>query len=165
MKPLNAKDRKQQKLSFYIYFGLTLFLFGLCTIFTFVTAQKGIALLESKNSNYDAVFKKQMELNLQLDQIYRDLINLKSKKRTTSEHKQMQKIINNNRMMMEAEIAALESDQQEHLILYKTLLDQIKEIQTSLDLFEKESNTRLYNIEQLEKCRQKYQEISKRRIK
>ncbi len=165
MKPLNAKDRKQQKLSFYVYFGLTLFLFGLCTIFTFITAQKGIALLESKKSSYDAIFKKQAELNFQLDEIFRDLINLKSKKRTTSEHKQMQRIINNNRMMMEAEIAAMESDRQEHLILYKTILDQIKEIQTSLDLYEKESNTRLYNIEQLEKCRQKYQEISKRRIK
>ena len=44
------------------------------------------------------------------------------------------------------------------------MLDQIKEIQITMDNLDREAKKRESNIEQLEKCRNKYQELTKEKL-
>lgn len=74
----------------------------------------------------------------------------------------MQKIITQKRMLMEEELLSLEESYQEHYTIYMELLELIKETQAVFDAYDSQSRKREYNMDQLEKCRQKYQEISKR---
>lgn len=74
----------------------------------------------------------------------------------------MQKIITQKRMLMEEELLSLEENHQEHYTIYMELLELIKETQAVFDAYDSQSRKREYNMDQLEKCRQKYQEISKR---
>lgn len=74
----------------------------------------------------------------------------------------MQKIITQKRMLMEEELLSLEESDQEHYTIYIELLELIKETQAVFDAYDSQSRKREYNMDQLEKCRQKYQEISKR---
>lgn len=74
----------------------------------------------------------------------------------------MQKIITQKRMQLEEEIAGFEGEEQKHYSLYLQLLELIKETQGVFDDYDYQSRKREYNIDQLEKCRQKYQEITKR---
>lgn len=163
MRPLNYPERQKAKTAFAISFAITLVFLFMCGAFTLVTAQKGVALLEQRKTDYDEVFKKQAELNFQLDQLFRDLNNLKTKGRNSSEHKQMQKLITNVRMLMEEDITT-SSEKERYHSLYLIMLEQIKVIQSTMDMFERESSKRQYNMEQLEKCRQKYQELTKKKI-
>lgn len=101
MEAENKKARLKAKLRFTLVFAIALIVTTTGGIVTIVTAQKGISLLESKKAEYDNVFKKQAELNFQIEELFRDLNNLKTKRRNSSEHKHMQKLITKKRLLME----------------------------------------------------------------
>ena len=105
MEAENKKARLKAKLRFTLVFAIALIVTTTGGIVTIVTAQKGISLLESKKAEYDNVFKKQAELNFQIEELFRDLNNLKTKRRNSSEHKHMQKLITKKRLLMENDIA------------------------------------------------------------
>lgn len=159
---INIIDRRKQTLIFSAVFAFLLGVIVISGSISLISAQHGIALLEAKKSSYDRLFQKQAEFNFTIEEIFRDLHNLRSKKRTSNEYKHMQKIITEKRMLMEEEILALEEQQQGHYVLYQKLLELVKETQEIFDAYDSQSRKREYNMDQLEKCRQKYQEISKR---
>ena len=135
-------------------FFLLLTVMFVAGVVTLVTAQRGAALLEEKKSAYERTIQRQAEFNFQLEHIFKDLHSLRTQPRTINEYKQMQKIITGQRMMMEQEIASLSPEEQEHYVIFS----QILEMQETLDASDAESRKRVYNMDQLEKCRQKYQE-------
>ncbi len=159
---INIIDRRKQTLIFSAVFAFLLGVIFISGSISLISAQHGIALLEAKKSSYDRLFQKQAEFNFTIEAIFRDLHNLRSKKRTSNEYKHMQEIITKKRMLMEEEILALEEQQQGHYVLYQKLLELVKETQEIFDAYDSQSRKREYNMDQLEKCRQKYQEISKR---
>jgi hypothetical protein len=158
----NVSDIRRQTLKFSAVFAVLLGVIFLAGSVSLISAQQGVTLLEAKKSSYDRLFQKQAEFNFVIEEIFRDLHNLRSKKRTTSEYKYMQKIITQKRMLMEEELLSLEESYQEHYTIYMELLELIKETQAVFDAYDSQSRKREYNMDQLEKCRQKYQEISKR---
>ena len=158
----NVSDIRRQTLKFSAVFAVLLGVIFLAGSVSLISAQQGVTLLEAKKSSYDRLFQKQAEFNFVIEEIFRDLHNLRSKKRTTSEYKYMQKIITKKRMLMEEELLSLEESYQEHYTIYMELLELIKETQAVFDAYDSQSRKREYNMDQLEKCRQKYQEISKR---
>lgn len=160
MESMNMEERKNSKWKFSIIFFVTLVIISLCGSASIVTAQKGIALLENKKSEYDEVFKKQAEFNFQMEELFRDLNSLKTKKRNASEHKHLQNLITKKRQLMESEINNLTHNFE----IYEIMLEQIKEIQVTMDYLDRETKKRESNIEQLEKCRDKYQELTKEKI-
>lgn len=95
MEAENKIARLKAKLRFTLVFAIALIVTTTGGIVTIVTAQRNI-LLESKKAEYDNVFKKQAELNFQIEELFRDLNNLKTKRRNSSEHKHMQKLITKN---------------------------------------------------------------------
>lgn len=159
MEAENKIARLKAKLRFTLVFAIALIVTTTGGIVTIVTAQKGISLLESKKAEYDNVFKKQAELNFQIEELFRDLNNLKTKRRNSSEHKHMQKLITKKRLLMENDIA-MQADKSKYEV-YKAMLEQIRVIQSSMDDLDRESKKRESNMEQLEKCRIKYQEFTK----
>lgn len=163
MEAMNIEERKSAKWKFFIIFAVTLLIIALCGSISIVTAQKAIALLENKKSEYDEVFKKHAELNFQIEELFRELNSLKGKKRNASEHKHLQNLITKKRQLMENEISNFESNGQNYEV-YKVMLDQIKEIQATMDNLDREAKKRESNIEQLEKCRNKYQELTKEKL-
>lgn len=163
MEAMNIEERKSTKWKFSIIFAVTLLIIALCGSISIVTAQKAIALLENKKSEYDEVFKKHAELNFQIEELFRELNSLKGKKRNASEHKHLQNLITKKRQLMENEISSFESNGQNYEV-YKVMLDQIKEIQATMDNLDREAKKRESNIEQLEKCRNKYQELTKEKL-
>lgn len=158
----NVSDIRRQTLKFSAVFAVLLGVIFLAGSVSLISAQQGVTLLDAKKSSYDRLFQKQAEFNFVIEEIFRDLHNLRSKKRTTSEYKYMQKIITQKRMLMEEELLSLEESDQEHYTIYIELLELIKETQAVFDAYDSQSRKREYNMDQLEKCRQKYQEISKR---
>mgnify|MGYP000394050729 FL=1 len=73
MEAMNIEERKSAKWKFFIIFAVTLLIIALCGSISIVTAQKAIALLENKKSEYDEVFKKHAELNFQIEELFREL--------------------------------------------------------------------------------------------
>ena len=73
MEAENKKARLKAKLRFTLVFAIALIVTTTGGVVTIVTAQKGISLLESKKAEYDNVFKKQAELNFQIEELFRDL--------------------------------------------------------------------------------------------
>ena len=163
MEAMNIEERKSAKWKFFIIFAVTLLIIALCGSISIVTAQKAIALLENKKSEYDEVFKKHAELNFQIEELFRELNSLKGKKRNASEHKHLQNLITKKRQLMENEISSFESNGQNYEV-YKVMLNQIKEIQATMDNLDRGAKKRESNIEQLEKCRNKYQELTKEKL-
>ncbi|MFB9056264.1 type VI secretion system TssO [Mariniflexile ostreae] len=159
MKPLNYVKRRKQILIFSLYFSFLLIILFLCSFLTLSTASKGISLLNEKKNSYDAVFHKQAELNFQLEDIYKNLNNLRSKRRTLVEHREMQKLISDTRIMLENDIGN-NAQSKQYYTLYEALFAHLKEIQSIMDVYETEENRRIHNIDQLEKCKQKYKEIN-----
>ena len=135
-------------------FFLLLTVMFVAGVVTLVTAQRGAALLEEKKSAYERTIQKQAEFNFQLEHIFKDLHNLRTQPRTMNEYKQMQKIITRQRMMMEQEIVSLSPEEQEHYIIFSQILEVVKKMQETLDASDAESRKRVYNMDQLEKCRQ-----------
>lgn len=163
MEAMNIEERKSAKWKFFIIFAVTLLIIALCGSISIVTAQKAIALLENKKSEYDEVFKKHAELNFQIEELFRALNSLKGKKRNASEYKHLQNLITKKRQLMENEISSFESNGQNYEV-YKVMFNQIKEIQATMDNLDREAKKRESNIEQLEKCRNKYQELTKEKL-
>lgn len=163
MEAENKKVRLKAKLRFTLVFVITLIVITTGGVVMVITAQKGIILLESKKTEYDEVFKKQAELNFQIEELLRNLNNLKTKRRNTSEHKHMQKLITKKRILLESDIN-MQSDKSKYEV-YQVMLDQIRIIQSSMDELDRESKKREGNMEQLEKCRIKYQELNKNKLK
>lgn len=163
MEAENKKVRLKAKLRFSLVFFVTLMVITAGGIVAIVTAQKGISLLENKKAEYDDVFKKQAELNFQIEELFRDLNNLKIKRRNSSEHKHMQKLITRKRLLMENDIA-MQVDKSKYGV-YKAMLEQLRIIQSLMDELDRESKKRESNMEQLEKCRIKYQELTKNKLK
>ena len=64
MEAMNIEERKSAKWKFSIIFAVTLLIIALCGSISIVTAQKAIALLENKKSEYDEVFKNQANSTL-----------------------------------------------------------------------------------------------------
>ncbi len=106
MEAQNKQERLKAKLRFTLVFVIALIVITTGGVVTIVTAQKGITLLEEKKREYDDVFKKQAELNFQMEEMFRNLNNLKTKRRNSSEHKHMQQLITKKRLLMENDIAA-----------------------------------------------------------
>ena len=75
----------------------------------------------------------------------------------------MQNLITKKRLLMENEIASSPQNMQNHEI-YRIMLEQIKTIQSTMDNLDRESKKLESNVEQLEKCRQKYQELTKNKL-
>lgn len=163
MEAENRKARLQAKLRFTWAFAVALIVVTIGGVVTIVTAQKGIALLESKKAEYDNVFKKQAELNFQIEELFRDLNNLKTKRRNASEHKHMQKLMTQKRLLMENDIA-IQPDKSKYEV-YNAMLEQLRVVQSSIDDLDRESKKRESNMEQLERCRTKYQELTKNKLK
>lgn len=159
MKPLNHIKRRKQILKFSLYFSFLIIVLLVCGSFTLNTATKGITLLNEKKASYDAIFNKQAQLNYQLEDIYKNLSSLKNKQRTLTEHKEMQKLISDTRLSLEKEINVNKQDAK-HYELYQELFEHLGEIQSIMDVYKKEESKRLHNIDQLEKCKQKYREIN-----
>lgn len=162
MEATNKKARLKAKLRFSLAFAIALTVTTTAGVATIVTAQKGISLLESKKSEYDNVFKKQAELNIQTEELFRDLNNLKTKRRNSSEHRHMQKLITKKRSSMENDIA-VQADKSKYEV-YRAMLEQIRVIQSSMDDLDRERKRRESNMEQLEKCRIKYQELTRNKL-
>lgn len=160
----NKSERFKAKSLFAGIFISTLLVIGSCGVLTIVTAQKGIAMLELKKAEYDEVFKRQVEYNFQIEELFRDMNNLKMKRRTTSEHKHMQQIITEKRTLIENEIS--DSDiSDSKFSAYSNILNYVKHIQSLMDELDASAKERESNMEQLEKCRQKYQELTKNKVK
>lgn len=157
----NKPDRRRMLLFFTLSFLLLLVGIGGAGAFTLLTAQRGVALLEQKASAYDRVLQKQAEMNFQLEELFKDLHSLRTKPRTSSEYKYMQKRITENRMLMEEELAMMNEEERKPYVVYAEILEVIKATQGELDELDAVRRDRLYNMDQLEKCRKKYQELSK----
>ena len=162
MKSVSQEIRAKNIRDFSISFTMLIVMFFLCCHITISIAEKGINLLEEKRNKYEQVFKQQAELNFMLDDLNKKLFALRSKKRNAGEHKQLQKIISEAREELEKDIDTTKIGN-EHYTIYSQLLSQVREIQTVMDLYEIEDNKRSYYIEQLEKCKQIYQDLSRQR--
>ena len=162
MKPSNYDRRVEGFIAFYAVFAVLLLVFFISSYITISIAEKGINLLEEKRNKYEQVFKHQAELNFMLDDLNKKLFALRSKKRNAGEHKQLQKIISEAREELEKDIDTTKIGN-EHYTIYSQLLSQVREIQSVMDLYEIEDNKRSYYIEQLEKCKQIYQDLSRQR--
>ena len=162
MKSVSQEIRAKNIRDFSISFTMLIVMFFLCCYITISIAEEGINLLEEKRNKYEQVFKQQAELNFMLDDLNKKLFALRSKKRNAGEHKQLQKIISEAREELEKDIDTTKIGN-EHYTIYSQLLSQVREIQTVMDLYEIEDNKRSYYIEQLEKCKQIYQDLSRQR--
>lgn len=160
MKAKNIETIRKQRIIFCTTFFILMVVIFVSGTFMFVTADKGLTLLEEKKMSYDKVIQKQAEFNFSLDRIFRDLYNLKTKTRTSNEYKYMQRIITDQRLKIEEEISLQPKDVQSEYTVYSQILMVVNEIQETMDALDIENRKREYNMEQLEKCRKKYQEIT-----
>lgn len=161
----NKPERRRMLLLFMLSFFVLLVGIGSAGAFTLLTAQRGVALLEQKASTYDRVLQKQAEMNFQLEELFKDLHSLRTKSRTSSEYKYMQKRITQNRMLMEEELSMMNEEERKPYVIYAEILEVVKATQGELDELDAVRRDRLYNMDQLEKCRKKYQELSKSKSK
>ena len=162
MKSVSQEVRAKNIRDFSISFTMLIVMFFLCCYITISIAEEGINLSGEKRNKNEQVFKHQAELNFMLDDLNKKLFALRSKKRNAGEHKQLQKIISEAREELEKDIDTTKVGN-EHYTIYSQLLSQVREIQTVMDLYEIEDNKRSYYIEQLEKCKQIYQDLSRQR--
>lgn len=159
MKPLNYKEVKQFRNKFVLIFSITLLVVFSSLYFTFMTAQKGVEVLEKKHQNFNNLFEKQTVISLELDDIIKLLYKLKNKNRTLNEHIQFQKLISASIEKIEMKIRS-ESDSEFNYSIYTELLTQVKAVQATIDEYKVEEEEYIYNKELLERCRKKYQEIA-----
>ena len=154
MNEKNKKERKEAKTAFLIQFTFTLLLFFLLGTCTLTTAHKGISMLEEKKALYDDFFRKQANYNFRMDEIFKNLNSLTTKERSGNEHRQLQLIITQERDKMLDEINMSEADSINY-VLYKSILQQIRTIQETIDRYDREARRREYNLGQLQKGRRK----------
>ena len=75
----NVSDRRRQTLKFSAVFAVLLGVIFLAGSVSLISAQQGVTLLEEKKSSYDRLFQKQAEFNFAIEEIFRDLHNLRSR--------------------------------------------------------------------------------------
>lgn len=160
MKALNQTERKKAGIKFISVFGLLLIVFSLCSFFTIQTGKKGISVLEKRHAGYTKIFEKQAAFSYEIDNIIKQLYQLKKKNRTLSQHRQFQGIISGLRDEINQEIA--DSEYEEQLAVYGEMLNQVKQIQAVLDKFEEDNEEYAYFNELLERCIEKYQEEARK---
>ncbi|MGJ8660308.1 MAG: hypothetical protein ACSHWV_10695, partial [Cellulophaga fucicola] len=68
-------------------------------------------------------------------------------------------LISDTRLSLEKDINENKHDAK-HYELYQELFNHLREIQSVMDVYRKEESKRIHNIDQLEKCKKKYQEIN-----
>lgn len=154
MNEKNKKERKEAKTAFLMQFSFTLLLFFLIGICTLTTVRKGISMLEEKKALYDDIFRKQANYNFRLDEMYRNLNSLTTKERSGNEHRQLQQIITQERDKMLDEINMSDADSINYA-LYKSILEQIRTTQETIDRYDREARRREYNLGQLQKGRRR----------
>lgn len=161
MKALNYNKRRKQIFNFFVSFFFTITAVFLCLYITLVIAEKGVTLIEKKQSNYNEVFKKQAMLNFKMEELFKNLYSLKNKRRNIGEYRQMQKIITNTRIEIRQNIDSTKKENHYYKI-YGEFLSEIRNIQSLLENYNKEVGIREANKQQLEKCREKYQDLNKK---
>lgn len=161
MKPLNHKERRKAFLQFTLAFSLLLLFFFLCCFFSLYTGEKGIKVLEERHAQYTAIFEKQAAFSYDIDNIIKQLYQLKNKDRTLSQHRQFQELI--SKMLDDIAEDIKKSEQPDNLAVYSEMVDQIKEEQVVLDQYEEDNEEYSYFNELLATCITKYQEEAKKR--
>ncbi len=154
MEEKNKKERREAKATFMAWFSFTLFLFLLFGTLSVITAQKGISMLEDKKARYDEIFRKQADYNFRLDEIFRNMNSLTTKERSGNEHRQLQLLITQERDKMIEEIGMADVDSSNYA-LYKSILEQVRTTQETIDSYNREARKREYNLGQLQKGRHK----------
>ncbi|WP_428740657.1 type VI secretion system TssO [Tenacibaculum sp.] len=161
MKALNYKDRRKQFWRFFLSFSFTTIVLCFCFYATLVIAERGMVLIENKQSHYNDVFKKQAMLNFRMEELFKNLYSLKNKRRSIGEYRQMQKIITNARIEIRQDIDSTKAENQYYKI-YGEFLSEIRNIQSLLEQYNTEVDVREVNKEQLEKCREKYKDLNRK---
>ena len=141
----NRKERRQAKNYFIFIFSFTLLLFVLFAVCTLKTAERGI------NMRYDEVFRKQASYNFRMDQMFKDMNNLVTEKRTDNEQAQYQMIIARHRQDMQDEIYRGDNDTTNY-VLYKALFDQLQATQETTATYFDEKRDLDYIMEQIQKA-------------
>ena len=147
----NRKERRQAKNSFIFIFSFTLLLFVLFAVCTLKTAERGINMVDEKKVLYDEVFRKQANYNFRMDQMFKDMNNLVTEKRTDNEQAQYQMIIARHRQDMQDEIYRGDNDTTNY-VLYKTLFDQLQATQETTATYFDEKRDLDYIMEQIQKA-------------
>lgn len=159
MKPLNYKERRKANGKFFAIFSAMLLLIFGCSLFVLRIADKGVKVLEKKHTTYTKAFENQALVTFRIEEIIDKIYSLKNINRTINEQKHLQGLISNIRMDLEDMIKDEETILEE-FTLYSQLLDQVKAIQSTIDLFEQDEESYRYSQKLLERCREKYREIS-----
>lgn len=162
MKSLNHSDRVKKTRKFALFFSFAIVVIFLCGVVTLVTANKGVTLLINKKESYDNVFRKQAELNFKLDEVYKQLYSLRTKKRSTGEYRQMQKLISDTRVFLGRDITDANDSILPAYKLYHELFLEISAIQFVLNSHKVEDDKREYNKTQLQKCQRKYRKLNEK---
>lgn len=147
----NRKERRQAMNSFVFIFSFTLLLFVLFAVCTLKTAERGISLLDEKKARYDEVFRRQAGYNFRMDQMFKDMNNLSTEKRTDNEQAQYQMIIARHRQEMQDDIYRNGADTT-HYALYKVLFGQLQASQETTATYFDEKRDLDYIMEQIQKA-------------
>jgi hypothetical protein len=157
MKALNKKERKKANIKFVAMFSLTLLLMFCCSFFVLRIAHEGVEVLEEKHNSYTDAFKNQAFVTFRIEEIIDKIYSLKKGNRTINEQKNFQGLISGVRMDIEKLIKD-ETTKLNEFALYEQLLVQVSVIQTTIDRFKEDEESRRYSQQLLERCREKYRE-------
>ncbi len=159
MKALNRKERKKANAKFAGMFAATLLLIFGCSFFVLQIAHRGVMVLEENHATYTKAFQNQALVTFRIEEIIDKIYSLKTVDRTINQQKQLQGLISSIRLDIEDMVKDEETSLDE-LALFEQLLEQVSVIQTSIDLFEEDEESRMYSQQLLERCREKYREKS-----
>ena len=157
MKALNRKQRKKANIKFILMFTATFALMFLCSFFVLRIAHEGVKVVEKKHSSYTKIFQNQALITFRIEEIVDKIYSLKQVDRTINQQKHLQGIISGIRMDLDVLIKKQGTSIGE-FELYSQLLEQVSVIQTTIDLFEEDEESRRYSQQLLERCRNKYRE-------
>lgn len=157
MKALNRKQRKKANIKFILMFTATFVLMFLCSFFVLRIAHEGVKVVEKKHSSYTKIFQNQALITFRIEEIVDKIYSLKQVDRTINQQKHLQGIISGIRMDLDVLIKKQGTSIGE-FELYSQLLEQVSVIQTTIDLFEEDEESRRYSQQLLERCREKYRE-------
>lgn len=157
MKALNRKERRKANWKFIAMFSGTMLLIFICSFFVLRIAKEGVKVLEAKHATYTKTFENQALITFRIEEIIDMIYSLKQETRTINEQKNLQGIISGIRLDIEKLIND-ESTSMKEYELYTHLLEEVSVIQTSIDLFKEDEESRLFSQRLLERCREKYRE-------
>jgi len=150
MREKNRKERRQTMDSFIFIFSFTLLLFVLFAVCTLKTAERGVNMLDEKKARYDEIFRKQADYNFRMDEMFKDMNNLATQKRTDNEQAQFQMIIARHRQEMQDEIYQSDADSTSYA-LYKVLFRQLQATQETTAAYFDEKRDLDYIMNQIQK--------------